>query len=316
MEEPPIEAKRGNTILPDTIFKSLTRREVEEQNFRVSDTEFQHVTRSDLVIEIPEGVNTAGTAFDFCAPITVLEFKSENDPFNNREFVINQIRTGILFLQDKSEDYTRFLNAYVLARYPKKFLDNAPNNGIVFTIDQERPWLRWATVGCQRIALLVCRDLPIERRFYRWLLFAPSDSKRWSEFIEKLEKEGNQELLDVAEQLRPKEFQMLKINAKEIWEEARREGALTPEVEAHLAKERAEGIEILLNDLDNHAYIQMSLPFDHMTDEQVSRLVNGLSGIRIAGLISYLKPYQIERLLPFIKSETQRQSIQNLLAEQ
>jgi hypothetical protein len=135
--------------------------------------------------------------------------------------VVNQVRTAILFLQEKTKekkkDYSRFLNAYVLARYPKDFLDNAPNNGIVFTVDPKRPWLRWATVGYQRIALIICRDLPIERRFYRWLLFAPSKGKTWSAFIEQLKKEGNLELLGIAEQLRPKEYQKLKINAKDIW---------------------------------------------------------------------------------------------------
>ena len=109
---------------------------------------------------------------------------------------------------------------------------------------------------------------------------------------------------------------MLNINAKEIWEEARQAGALTPEVESHLAKERAEGIEILLSNLENRDYIQMSLPFDAMTDEQVGRLADGLSGIRLAALVAYLKPYQIERLLPHIKSEKQRQLIQGLLAEE
>ncbi|MEI6045896.1 MAG: hypothetical protein WCS37_16225 [Chloroflexota bacterium] len=164
-----------------------------------------------------------------------------------------------------------------------------------------------------RIVLIICRDLPIERRFYRWLLFAPSKGTKWPAFIRRLQEEGNQELLAIAEQLRPKEYQMLKINAKEIWEEARRAGALTPEVEAYLAKERAEGIEILLSDLDNHSFDQMYLPFDAMTDEHVDRLAKGLSLIRLIGLITYLKPYQIERLLPHLKSEKQRQYIQGLL---
>jgi hypothetical protein len=305
--------------LPDTVFKSLTRIEVEEQNFRVSDSEFQHVTRADLVIEVPEGIDTSDTMFDFCAPVTVLEFKSENDHFYSEDFVVNQVRTAILFLQEKTKekkkDYSRFLNAYVLARYPKDFLDNAPNNGIVFTVDPNRPWLRWATVGYQRIALIICRDLPIQRRFYRWLLFAPSKGKTWSAFIEQLKKEGNQELLAIAEQLRPEEYQMLKINAKEIWEEARRAGALTPEVEAELAKARARGIEILLSDLDHHDYTQMYLPFDAMTDEQVDRLAKGLSVMRVIALITYLKPHQIERLLPHIK-EDDRLLIQNLMEKQ
>ena len=145
--------------------------------------------------------------FDFCAPVTVLEFKSQNDSFDLEEFVVNQVRTAILFLQDKTnekekkKDYSRFLNAYVLARYPREFLDTGPENGVVFTVDPNRPWLRWATVGYQRIVLIICRDLPIERRYYRWLLFAPSKGKKWSAFIRRLREEGNLELLAIAEQL-------------------------------------------------------------------------------------------------------------------
>jgi len=323
MADPPMEPSEvdriGQTVLPDTIFKSLTRLDIEEQHLRVKDSEFQHVTRADMVIEKPEGVDTTNTMFDFCAPVTVLEFKSQNDSFDLEEFVVNQVRTAILFLQDKTnekkKDYRRFLNAYVLARYPREFLDTGPDNGVVFTVDPNRPWLRWATVGYQRIVLIICRDLPIEKRFYRWLLFAPSKGKKWPAFIRRLREEGNLELLAIAEQLRPKEYRKMKINAKEIWEEARRAGALTPEVEAYLAKERAEGIANMLDNLDNRDFLQMSMSVDYMTDEQISRMVNKLSLIRLIGLINYLKPYQIERLLPHL-NEKDRQLIQNLMAKQ
>jgi len=65
MADPPIEpsevAKRGQTVLPDTIFKSLTRLDIEEQHLRVKDSEFQHVTRADMVIEKPKDVDTTNT---------------------------------------------------------------------------------------------------------------------------------------------------------------------------------------------------------------------------------------------------------------
>jgi hypothetical protein len=311
------EARQNNAVLPDTLFKLLTRREVEDSNLRVSESEFQHVTRADLIIEIPQGVNTGGTLFDFCYPVTVIEFKSENDQFNVREFVVNQVRTAILFLQasskEKDADYSQYLNTYILARLPKDFLDNASQNGIVFTVDQARPWLRRAKVGFQNIALLVCRDLPIERPFYRWLLFAPSDGKKWQAFIRKLKVEGESELLEFARKLRPREVAMVKVNADELWELARQEGALTPEVEARLAQEREEAIQIILNDLDNKDYFQMAGFFDDMSDEQLSQMVNALSLLRLAGLVAYLKPEQIERVLPLIKSAKHRQLVQELL---
>jgi Mg/Co/Ni transporter MgtE len=55
--------------------------------------------------------------------------------------------------------------------------------------------------------------------------------------------------------------------------------------------------------------------FDDMSDEQVGHMVNTLSSLRLVGLIGSLKPEQIERALPLIKSEKQRQLIQELLTE-
>lgn len=109
---------------------------------------------------------------------------------------------------------------------------------------------------------------------------------------------------------------MVRINTQELWEQARKEGALTPEVEARLAKERSEGIEILLSDLENRDYLQMKISIDDMTEDQLSRMVNSLPPIRLAGLISYLTPSQVKRALALIKSEKQRQLLQLLLEEQ
>jgi Mg/Co/Ni transporter MgtE len=109
---------------------------------------------------------------------------------------------------------------------------------------------------------------------------------------------------------------MIKMTADELWELVRQEGALTPEVEAQLARERAEGVKIILSDLDNKDYIQMKLAFDDMNDEQVNQMVNALSLLRLAGLVAYLKPHQIERALPLIKSDKHRQLIQQLLGEE
>jgi hypothetical protein len=58
------------------------------------------------------------------------------------------------------ELYEQFLNLYVVARYPQNFLDVARVNGIIFEPDKARSWLRWAKVGFQKVALVICRDLP------------------------------------------------------------------------------------------------------------------------------------------------------------
>ena len=104
---------------------------------------------------------------------------------------------------------------------------------------------------------------------------------------------------------------MIKMSVDELWELVRQEGALTPEVEAELAQERAEAIQILLSDLDNKDYLQMSVLFDDMSDEQAGQMLNALSPLRQIGLISTLKPYQVERALPLIKAQEQRQLVQS-----
>lgn len=311
------EVKKGNPILPDTLFKTLTRREVEENNLRVSESEFQHITRADLIIEVPQGVDTSKTLFDFCYPVSVLEFKSENDEFNIREFVVNQIRTAILFLQsrEKEEDYSRYLNTYVLARLPKDFLDNAAQNGIVFTTEEGKPWLWRAKIGFQNVALIVCRDLPLESQYYPWLLFAPSDGKKWQAFIRRLVVEKQDELLDFAQKLRPREVSMIRVNSDELWELARREGALTPEVEARLAKERAEAVQIILNDLDNKAPIQIKLFINDMTDAQLVQLLDSLSIRRLAAVAEFMTPEQLARASKLAKTDKQRQLLQFFIDE-
>jgi hypothetical protein len=339
------ENKKTGSVLPDTVFKILTRREIEQSKLRVGESEIQYISRSDLVLEIPPGVELANTLFEFCAPTTVIEFKSQNDqPFGVEEFVVNHTRTSVLFLQALNrakaerkrqrlksparkrassnqdntvlEFYGQFLNLYVVARYPQDFMEIAQANAIIFKPDPDRLWLHWASASFQRVALVVCRDLPLEKRFYNWLLFAPSNSKKWEAFIRRLRLEGEKELLDYAEKLRPKEFEMIRMSAEELWEQLRQEGALTPEVEAQLARERAEAIQILLSDLDNKDYLQMSVLFDDMDEAQVSQMLNALSSLRLVGLISSLKPYQIERAVPLIKSIKQRQLIEQLLSEQ
>jgi hypothetical protein len=48
----------------------------------------------------------------------------------------------------------------------------------------------------------------LEERYYIWLLFAPARSPTWRNLIKKLYKERNFKLLDIARELRPKEYGM------------------------------------------------------------------------------------------------------------
>jgi hypothetical protein len=334
-------------LLPDALFKTLTREESEDKNLRTNDSEIQFIGRTDMVIEIPLGAVIEQTLFEFFASVNVIEFKSQNDPFTVEEFIENLIRTGIIFLQhlrklkrqaqkqreitkfaenqeveeiktkiDTLKEYDRFLNIYVVARYPKDFLEEAAKNGIIFEKDPKREWLWWSRVGYQKIALVVCRDLPIEKRFYKWLLFAPSDSNSWREFIHRLKDENEHELLRLAKVLRPEDYNMAMRTADEIWEEVRRMGALTPEVEADLARQWQRAVEIVLADLEHKGYDQIESVVPHMNKEQLARLVEGLPRSRIAVLPLFLKQEDLKRLEEATQDPKKRQLLEILLEEQ
>jgi hypothetical protein len=203
---------------------------------------------------------------------------------------------------DPVEFYGQFLNLYVLARYPTKFLDAARKDGIIFTPEPGRPWLLRTKIGFQNVALVICRDLPFERRYYEWLVFAPSDGKRWKTFIQRLEEEGEKKLLDIAARLRPKEFAVTKATVDDIWEDMRAEGVLTPEVEAHMAQETHEAIEGMLGMLEDIEPFVIGLFFDRMTDAQASRVVNSPSILTLATFLRHFEQPQYERALSLINS--------------
>jgi hypothetical protein len=215
-------------------------------------------------------------------------------------------------LQDKEADYSKYLNVYVVSRYPKKFLDSAAENGIVFTQEPNKPWMLRAKVACQDVVIIICRELPLERRYYSWLLFAPSDSKRWESFIRRLQDESETELLTEAERLRPKEFYRIMQSTQEL---LRQEGVWTPEVQAYYDKQRQEIVEMILSDPNGQDPFGMSFFLKYMDDQQLDMVVNALNRVKFAALLNYLEPEQLERVRRVAKPDKQK-FLQLLLDEQ
>jgi hypothetical protein len=109
-----------------------------------------------------------------------------------REYVKNALRTYMYFLQGKDKDFSNILSVIVTARRPRTFLAKAVERGIVFHEEPGKPWLRWGQVGFQDVVIVVCKDLPLEERYYPWLVFTPSNTDKWEAFVSKVKAEGNQ----------------------------------------------------------------------------------------------------------------------------
>ena len=205
--EPEQPADPASRLEP--FFKSITILNSERVGLTNEPTERTYTPRADLILSVPPAVSVENTLFDFFARVNVIEFKSQNDKFNLREYVRNELRTGLRFLDEPEADLEDFLNVIITARLPSAFLAYAASRKVIFQAQSGRPWLYLAQVGLQNVAIVVCRLLPLEPRFYPWLAFAPSASVSWRNYILQLIEENNQQYLGLAREVYPEEVKML-----------------------------------------------------------------------------------------------------------
>ena len=185
----------ASSVQPDPLFKVITRLEAEQLGMHAVETEHRFfVSRTDLVLEAPSGLQLEGTMFDFFRQLNVVEFKSQGDPYNLEESIRNQTRTAILYLEGRAE-LDELLNVNVVSRRPREFLKEARQRKVYFRPVKGKPWLLWARVGFLDTAIVICGELPVEKPYFNWLLFAPAGSERWKAFVEKLAREREWELL-------------------------------------------------------------------------------------------------------------------------
>lgn len=70
-----------------------------------------------------------------------------------------------------------------------------------------RKWLCRERFGTQEIAIVICELLPVEPKYYPWLLFAPTKSEAWRECVRELilNRDKYRDLLEEAAALRMKQ---------------------------------------------------------------------------------------------------------------
>jgi hypothetical protein len=131
---------------------------------------------------------------------------------NLDKFLINVARTATFCTKVKpNEDKRRVLNLIVSSRRPEDLLAmaNEDPDHPEFTNTPEKPWLWRGGTFYQKYIIIVCRDLPFEEPYYDWLIFAPSDSDKWKNFVKIVLRDKRQDLLDELILLHPKETKMI-----------------------------------------------------------------------------------------------------------
>lgn len=291
---------------PDLVFKQLTLEKALETGLKNISTEIHlpQSTRGDLILTVPEGseLKLEKTLFDFFRAINVVEFKSENDPFDERKFLKNVMRVDAIYNEDENLTFEKLLNVFVLAHLPQNFLRFAQEFGYEFEKTKNREWLLQENFGFQRVAIVICEKLPLEEKYYQWLVFAPSKTKKWHDFVKQLILTGkDDELLKAASAMREKEAQM-------VYKELIDSGELDPQEKARITKDRIEAIQIALNDFQKNPE-ELSLALSGIQPEKI------LSGLKPEERVAGLKPEEIAQGLNSLSPE-EREKILALLLKQ
>lgn len=204
---------------PDPAFKAVTKDFATQLGLETVETEFPQTLRADLILAVPQGLALENTLFSFFRRFNIIEFKGEDDQFDEEGFVRNEVRTGLLYLYNRDANFENMLNLIVSSRLPQRFFDYMEAHQCKFESQQAQPWLWRGRVGLQEVAVVVCRELPLEPRYYQWLLFAPATSRKWREFVKMLAREGNTSMLEVVRNLRPKEYEFMTVDIQELLKE-------------------------------------------------------------------------------------------------
>jgi len=224
--------------LPDPIFKEITRLVAVQAKMEAIETEYQQTFRGDLVLKASKRRSLMGTLFDFFLIYNIVEFKSENDKFDATELAKLEARARLLIAQHIGATYGNTLNVVVCSHKPVKVLNLIKRLG--YQMLQVTPWLILCKCGLVEIMIVTCHQLPFEKRYYPWLVFTPSDNKRWREVIQLFLEQEQYQYLAAMRSIRVKEFAMLDLSSIQ-WENII--SHLSPEKRAQLENEQEEASE-------------------------------------------------------------------------
>ncbi|MEI6043481.1 MAG: hypothetical protein WCS37_03710 [Chloroflexota bacterium] len=256
---------------PDPMFKAVTSEFVKESGIETIETEFPQTLRADMVLKVPEGLMLEETLFSFFRRFNIVEFKGENNQLNIDGFLRNEARMILFYLYNKEATFENMLNLIVSSRFPQSFFDYMEARQCKFEPEKDRPWLWRSRVGLQEVVVIVCRDLPLESRYYQWLLFAPSDSRKWKAFVRMLAREGNLTLLERLRKLRPQEYENMSLEIKELLKE------YTPEERKRYMKALAHGVAFEMPDIAREAPEELSEAIAKLSPEELDQTLAKLT---------------------------------------
>ncbi len=256
-------SEQNTEVRADPAFKLITNQIAQELSLKVIGAELPQTLTADLVLEIPSDISPKleDSLFSFLIgyEYAVIEFKGQNDRFTLPKFLTNLARIALFCLKRPEVEVGKVLNLFVCSRYPQEILGlaNPTPEQASFRNTAQEPWVWRASFFFQEIMIVICRDLPLEPRYYQWLLFAPADTQKWREFVKTALREGRRDLVASLRSLRPKEFNEMQIDVNEILSQ------LDPKERKRLNKDWAEVMEEKLPEMANEEPDELLELFDN-----------------------------------------------------
>lgn len=285
------KAKQADQIRPDPSFKSVIGEAAVAMGLELRNVEIPQITITDLVIGVPDKTKLPGTMFEFFNDINFVEFKSEGDKFTDSELSDALGRIHLFYAKDGTFTYKQILGVFVCSHYPEFVVEWLTEQEIL-PLESEHDWLLRYRIGLVRVAIVVCRSLPMQERFYRFLMFAPVTSPNWKDFVKIAIENELKEFVNLLTRLKPLEVSM-------VIEERKREGQLTPtQIETY--EKAGENILKFVRSLPLER--QLNFLNNVYTSEEVAAIVQGLSKKltpqqRLAGL----SPEELDKMATLIE---------------
>ena len=200
----------------DPTFKNVTSQAARARGINIVGAELPQTVTADLIFELNEDTDLTDSLFSFLSGyrFAVVDFKGPNDPLDMPKLLLNVARTALFCAKNPQVSVRQVLNLLVCSRYPANILKEPAAQNIVgfHQPDPEKqPWLWLGRYVFQEIIIVVCRDLPIEERFFDWLLFMPADIKKWPVTVRQFLAAGRYDLVALSRNLHPKEFNEMKL---------------------------------------------------------------------------------------------------------
>jgi hypothetical protein len=275
----------GGQIRPDPMFKDVTRQLAREMGLELRNIELPQMLKADLIFSVPLNVDLSNTLFDFFYLHNIIEFKSQDDDREVTEFLKNEARTTLFAIENPNIPYKHILNLVVCSRYPQEYFKSMKDEGLEFISHENTPWLYYCKVGWQNRIVVVCRSLPLEKRFFNWLLFSPADSTKWEEFVKMLARRGELELLAKVRDLRPREFKLLEAEIMNLLY-----SELSPDERVRYREEKLDLIQFEL---------------ELLWKEDPDMVGKALSKLSPETLVAKLTPEQRKKVLEFLLRQEQ-----------